>query len=567
MKKIGSLFVVALVAFFGMVTSSKAMTVTLDNVGDLIDTVAPDVDTAYVVGKYVFTANHQLNVQDVMLAARSIDSSKEGEEGLDDMVIYQIRREKDKDTGVATGKWVKRNNFVGSASASLGDTFEIDYVDYEGDLHLQSTVEVSSTLDETASKQVSKYFGPDYEQDDSIELVDGVLTGDVYYVDHMPNWSSGETPHYFVSLVIEVPDEYQDKATYKIEETGDGPYNYKDSLEDGIILYVVGISEATSKLTVVVDYDGDEDLYEPNQLEIDLSGLNFVKSPKVEGTPLATNEVENQTTASTAWGYTLANQKDVTYTDGKFSGTLKHGDLTKENIFNEEESTGYYIAYRIELKKYNKAATVTLPCGSCEGGTKTVKVVANDDLDVLFSLNPKKSLNKEIKVKFDGDAYEEFTINLDFSGITFQPITVTEALDLSSAPDKATYEKNLSDVLGYSGNDPEAKLEGNKITGTITKKSDVRYNGMNNPAVEGYYFAVVLKVDGANSKTTIKDPKTGKVITYDAFDTTDTISLLKKLDESAGTKNFTFEVDVDGEDDAYAPYTYVFDYSSVSFTG
>ena len=44
----------------------------VEELGKLIVRENPNAESAYVIGDYVFTTNHRLTIQDVMLAARSI---------------------------------------------------------------------------------------------------------------------------------------------------------------------------------------------------------------------------------------------------------------------------------------------------------------------------------------------------------------------------------------------------------------------------------------------------------------------------------------------------------------
>ncbi len=133
MKKLYKMSLMAFFAFFFSFSFCFAREVTLDGLGREIDLINSKIDSAYVIGNYVFTANHQLNVQDVMLAARSINTvPSEGETSgtvaYNKMTIFQIRREKDSN-GNPTGKWGTRKNFIGDSDFPT-NKIDIDFIDY-----------------------------------------------------------------------------------------------------------------------------------------------------------------------------------------------------------------------------------------------------------------------------------------------------------------------------------------------------------------------------------------------------------------------------------------------------
>ncbi len=137
-KKYCQYVFVALLTFVLSLSGALAFEVALDDkdfgVNYIINKVDSNSDTAYVVGDYVFTANHKLTIQDVMLAAKSIKpSDASGKKDTDpifgEMTIFQIRREKD-GNGDVTNKWVVRNNFLGDSKLTDTSKINIRYVNY-----------------------------------------------------------------------------------------------------------------------------------------------------------------------------------------------------------------------------------------------------------------------------------------------------------------------------------------------------------------------------------------------------------------------------------------------------
>ena len=124
--------------FMGMPVFAKEMD--LKTLGDLIVNSNPNAESFYVIGKYAFTMNYvgtnNLNVEDIMISAHSIELSEadgekiKGTTAYSKMSVYQIVADTDDDDGNVTGWHVSDKNLFGTNKLSNDATFDIDYIDY-----------------------------------------------------------------------------------------------------------------------------------------------------------------------------------------------------------------------------------------------------------------------------------------------------------------------------------------------------------------------------------------------------------------------------------------------------
>ncbi len=138
MKKIGKFIFLGFIVFLLNMTNSFARELTLDELGDLIISHNPSADAFYVIGKYAFTmkyvGEYNLNTEDFMLAARSIDvlesdGKTKGTPAYTKMSAYQISSNTDDYGNVVN--WYVGDNLIGTNKITDDTIFEIDYIDYE----------------------------------------------------------------------------------------------------------------------------------------------------------------------------------------------------------------------------------------------------------------------------------------------------------------------------------------------------------------------------------------------------------------------------------------------------
>ncbi len=132
MKKYGKLMAIAAAAFFVSTLPTSAKEYTLEEFGKKLGRDYSTAGYVYVIGDYAFTSNHELTVQDVMLAARSIKLTAEEEQGktnedpaYNKMTIHYIEK-----NGTS---WTIETPEVGEGDLLDGKhVFNIDYINYEG---------------------------------------------------------------------------------------------------------------------------------------------------------------------------------------------------------------------------------------------------------------------------------------------------------------------------------------------------------------------------------------------------------------------------------------------------
>ncbi len=139
MKKFRKYILLSLVLFLISIMSVCAMETktNLKTLGDMVQ--ESDGSTSfYIIGKYVFTANYirenSLSLQDIMLAARSIDlSGGDGEtnktEAYNKMSIQSVSAVQDI-TGAITG-WEFESNLVGKTTLDETAILDVKYIGYE----------------------------------------------------------------------------------------------------------------------------------------------------------------------------------------------------------------------------------------------------------------------------------------------------------------------------------------------------------------------------------------------------------------------------------------------------
>ena len=79
MKKIKTI-IVSIVAFFIFMATGSAKQMTLATLGTEIEKTVGETSWAYVIGDYVFTAQHVLTIPDIIVASDSLNLPPEDED-------------------------------------------------------------------------------------------------------------------------------------------------------------------------------------------------------------------------------------------------------------------------------------------------------------------------------------------------------------------------------------------------------------------------------------------------------------------------------------------------------
>ena len=122
-----------LVAFFVSLVNVNAVEFTADELADSLKETNPDATYVYVIGEYVFTSEHILTTQDVMLAARSIKvSDRTGETNRDDiyaeMAMWQLDCLFDEDYNISG---LKEAVNVFDSKMEAPEKFDVSYISFE----------------------------------------------------------------------------------------------------------------------------------------------------------------------------------------------------------------------------------------------------------------------------------------------------------------------------------------------------------------------------------------------------------------------------------------------------
>jgi len=142
-KKCSKILLALIFTLLIFVTTVSAKEVTLDELANEVKTHEPDATYVYVIGEYVFTSQHILTTQDIMLAARTIQTSATNQDELyDAMTIAYFRGTFDDVTDELKG-FTYVGNLVGKSQPK--DKYEIKYID---NTFIKETVTVSGLVDE-----------------------------------------------------------------------------------------------------------------------------------------------------------------------------------------------------------------------------------------------------------------------------------------------------------------------------------------------------------------------------------------------------------------------------------
>ncbi len=373
------------------------------------------------------------------------------------------------------------------------------------------------------------------------------------------------------------------------------------------------------KLYYSVDYDGTGDEYLPTLVTIDYSKLTFEKSSlfTIEGLDSKDGSQFVDDGWLTKEGYytkvELDPEKANTY---KVSGVLP--------IFTDEEwednenpfESDHVLYYLGLLLKLTNAPENMGPDGSIDEDTINVKFFhdENDEtesaIDIfdhdfysnkeLYILKALRAANDDgspvapedkyftITVDLDGkdkEEYAPYTVTIDYSELKFQDsssgasfaLLDTENLD-DNSPEKKELEgydfdsttvDEVKDKLNAEQPDIEPYIEG--IEGTI-KEQTLKSGFTNN---KGYFVPIKISVpkdedwfaDYKNTWKLILNTESKVKKTYEPTSEEyeqGWVMVLFRLDDSSD-KKIKYEIDFDGDGDAFLPYEYTIDYSKLSF--
>lgn len=134
MKKYSKFLVFTILCLFGVITNGYATELSAEEFAEEVLKVNPDATYVYVVGKYAYTSDpeYSLKIQDLMLAARSIQVTPDAGEVKSDPIFNQMAAWLfdgilDDETFDVTG-FEYTSNLVGTTTPA--DILDIEYIDY-----------------------------------------------------------------------------------------------------------------------------------------------------------------------------------------------------------------------------------------------------------------------------------------------------------------------------------------------------------------------------------------------------------------------------------------------------
>ena len=590
-NKIGKLFAFAIFSFLVSTLSVHAISYDITNPNSfdaMLDKYNANTQSVYVIGSYVFTTDHTLTTQDMMLSALSIDlSDYEGDlvapsDAYDKMTIFKLNRDYDDDDN-PTGKWTVDTNFLGKDTLKDGKMVEVSYVDYEK-AQSDSSLEVSVDVTEQMKTDLATYgydIVLDNQENFKAEPTTSdpkviMLSGKVYRIEDMPNWDKQAQTGYYIAFEVKIPSEYLNKAQWWY---GVNPSH--KMTHDGKNFAVYNISKDADPKTfeIYVDFDGDGDEYEPTRYVFDYSGIEFAakasngKISDVDSTMLAV--YASTFNINTNDFLTIDENSDRNYS---VTGDIHYNPDVKFSSVMDEQ-TNYYIPVAFEIdKEFASTATITI---SKHGKTKTATfsdAADNNDKNImalLFAVSPEDQDKKfTITIDLDGDGtdYAPTDYVFDYSKAVFLAKPEATISAEGKSENKETYANVMQTQFAYNGNQDTltVNVDGDKVTltGQLVNEK-IKFNGKDQDEVDGYYFQYVIEISGDASDSSITiptGPTTTQKITYEDYDFKNVngvsgIVVLHKLNPEDEDTSFDVTVDLDG--DGNADKTYHFDYSNL----
>ncbi len=611
MKKNIKVFAFAILAFFMVSVPVLARELTLTELGKEIDNRAPGAYSAYIIGNYVFTSNHKLTTQDLMLASRTIKLTDA--DGLIDttpsyqkMSIQRITKKYDENAD-PTG-WEVDINSLGSTALKLDENNKIDikYIDYDF---------VKIPTEASIGKDFSGEHAETYKQ--LIETTYGFAGGNVQNTEGL-TLSQTETNKYkligllkkFESLNSDVFSgedltgyyfsfyaEFNDKnlvndssvitikALTKDGEAKDTGTVFKrgsfDSESGIVVLYAYKPASEYQVIEVTLDYDGEGDTYTPIVYTIDLSELRV---PSLSNAEFSGVIPQTDLEVFKSWNYAKPDTVIYNPTDNglKLTGYLASQEINNDLAkFSEEDNTGYYVLVNINSSDFIPGKT-TIKMKKGKGTEKLIK----DEIDktgatVLIALSTETSNEDKVisvVVDLDGDESDEYLpreYEINWKELALEKSTkLTISNNFNDGKELDTVIKdNLKVENWFKESIKKVNVKQVKdkvtVTGVLPKINNLTGAGFTSEELTGYYLPLVISLEeNPKEQTTITVPcrtcengiktYTGTTI----FDNDNEILLFESLREL--NDSFEIIVDLDGEANDYAPNKITVDYSGLT---
>ena len=307
---------------------------------------------------------------------------------------------------------------------------------------------------------------------------------------------------------------------------------YNSLVEDKFTIILQLTDTESKQFKITVDSDGAAKReYGPVEYTFDYTELKLIKESKSN---VAELDSAGQTSLTSTYGWTAnaAHTLKFSQTDNtvKVTGQVAKINLTKDNIFEPTQTTGYYMGYAIKLPKAMTENSVVTVAGSELKGDGYVGV---DEIDLLKWLDPNKDDNSfdiVVDMEPNNEDYKPYTFRMDLTEITFQKVSE----EISVVNKELLPQEDLATITGDYGytfpanydvtleKSTDSKYNGYTLRGTINRLMEDKVKVFEGEEKTGYYFVYNVKPSLVMpGKTTISiSCKTGencKVTTDPAF--------------------------------------------------
>lgn len=570
MKKYISIFAFTIVTFLTALVSVDAREVKLENLNDILSS---DVNSAYVIGNYLFTSKHKLTLEDIMLASRSIDvQDKNGKTNTDpvynEMSIIGIRKSYLDDDDMV-GSWVYDSNLSGTTKID-NTALDIKYVDYKF-VSEETKINKENIITDSFSENFLKEFQKlgFTQNDDTLEFSydEKTKTLNVSGIAKMNNevgTKYGDASlKYFLGLAVEVPNA-TDKTVATVKswqrktETNIS-FDVTESGKKGFALFLALSPDADSKEAVIkIDLDGfDSEGYDTTTIKVNWENVEFEGSSKLSiDLDVDSNDIE---AVKEKLGYekTAEDTYKLSFDEASKTYTLS-GDVVYQkgpiSHFADTDPKGYYVLLKISDPNFKAGKTVvTVPCKSCTSSENKKNLTVDEDgyILLLMALDSQNSSDTfDITVDLDGNESlyipTTYTLKYDTDLVFKERTSFTMSVD----------QTGVNGDYGYSANPSSIVLTDGALSGTVKLTKNVTNTSLGaDDKLTNYYVPIKLNITN-DSNATIK--VNGKVVT-------DKTILLPVSKTNRLTETFTIEVDSDGENEKYLPSKKELTYKELEF--
>ncbi len=587
----------------------NAKMMSVEELGKAAEGYESEAGFIFVVGKYAYTSNYEgFNIQDVMLASRSIDGEVINPDNVKDLVntmtIYRIDREYDGNYQ-ATG-WSYGGTEVGNGTAFGDENAKVDikYIDYHV-IAEDTTAEVSLDIDNPENSvykdglkqhlnfDTENFYGKD---ENKISIVDGnkvkgILlkksVKDIYF--NEADQKTYADAEYFLAAIVKVPgaNEHTTITTTNLKGVSKtatwSDFDVQTGTPGMFVLFSFNKKDwenSNKQITIIVDMDGTGREYNASPYTLDLREVEFQEESKPNVSLSEPTAADKQVLDS--WNYDSQINRDLKLEDGKLTGVLVEQKLT-EAAFGASNTDGFYFDFKFTTPDGVSKDQIQIESLNGKEGSVKKKYSGFDEennLTILYRFpdDTKKcevgntencKLYFRIDYDGDGDKYFPTIYEIDYSQVEFEKnskFSVTKELPSSA-------ETTIKETFQKWGFKPEETFEEDfqtykdgfnietidqhnvKISGLLplmklTSKDGFGEDAQNN---NGYYFFYVIKTDVSKNDqngviVTVPQNREGmnptKVLKQDSFDTEHEMAILMQLDPNEPAEK-QFKVIVD----------------------